>query len=75
MNSYEVTFRFYDRYPEKVYLQAQNNADAFDKAHSYITPNSNCCGIEPRRISKKYMAEHNLRYSPKFTFYPKLSQL
>ena len=74
MNSYKVRLRFYDRMPKTVYLQAENNAEAFSKAHRFITPESNCCEIIPTRISKKYMAENHLEYTPDKIFLPESTE-
>lgn len=50
MNSYKVTFRFYDITPKVAYIKAENQADAFVKAHAFISPDDNCCEIIPERI-------------------------
>ena len=63
MNSYKITFRFYDRTPESIYLPAENRSKAFSDAHRFITPYSNCCEIIVERVSKAYMKQHNAKYA------------
>lgn len=63
MNSYKVTLRYYSGWYKHIYLPAQNQAEAFDKAHGFITQYDGVCEIIPEKISKKYMAEHGLEYS------------
>ena len=49
MNSYKITFRYYDKMPDTIYLPAQNEREAFSNAHRFITPDSNCCEIITKR--------------------------
>ena len=63
MNSYEITFRYYDKMPDKIYLPAKNHAEAFSNAHRFINPYSNCCEIIPKRVSKAYMVERKAKYA------------
>ena len=63
MNSYEVKFRYYDRMPEKIYMQGKNYAEVFSDAHKYITPNDNCCEIVVTRVSKAFMEQNGLTYA------------
>lgn len=63
MNSYRVTMKYYDGTHKTLYLPAQNNGEAFAKAHRFITQYDGCREIVPEKVSKKYMAEHGLEYS------------
>lgn len=63
MNSYEITFRYYDKMPDRIFLQAKNSTEAFSDAHRFITPDSNCCEIIPKRVSKAYMIERHAKYA------------
>ena len=63
MNSYKVTFRYYDRIPETIYLPAKDRGVAFSDAHKYITPNDNCCEIIVARVSKAYMEQNSVTYA------------
>ena len=64
MNSYRITYRFYDGMPVRIFLPAKNYRDAFDKAHKYITPYDGCQFIEPERVTKEYMRKKNVTYVP-----------
>lgn len=63
MNSYEITFRYYDRSPETIYLPAKDYAQAFSDAHRFINQYANCCEIIPKRISKAEMQKRNAKYA------------
>lgn len=58
MNSYKVTFRFYDISPRTAYIMAENQRDAFSKAHAFITPDDDCCEIIPERVRKADVPEY-----------------
>ena len=58
MNSYKVTFRFYDISPRVAYIMAENQRDAFSKAHAFITPEDDCCEIIPERVRKADVPEY-----------------
>ena len=58
MNSYKVTFYFYDICPRTAYLEAKNTQDAWDKAHKFITPDDDCNMIVPVRIRKADVPEY-----------------
>ena len=62
MNSYRITYRFYDDIPVRIFLPAKNYRDAFDRAHKYITPDDGCQFIEPERVSKAYMDKIGAKY-------------
>ena len=63
MYAYKVLLRYYSGKTERHYIHAENARDAFDKAHKFCNPFDPHDGvqfIEPERITKKYIAEHNI---------------
>lgn len=62
MNSYRITYRFYDISPIRIFLPAKNYRDAFSKAHTHLTPEDNCQFIEPDRVTKAYMDKIGAKY-------------
>jgi len=58
MNSYRITFRFYDISPRYAYIMAENQRDAFSKAHAFISPEDDCCEIIPQRVKKADVPEY-----------------
>ena len=65
MNSYRITFRFYDISPRTAYIKAENMADANYLAHKFITPDDDCREIIVERIAKvevpEYTPVHRIR--------------
>lgn len=61
--AYRILLRYYSGKVEWHYIYAENHADAFSKAHKFCNPFDPHDGvqfIEPERITKKYIAEHNI---------------
>lgn len=58
MNSYKITFKFYDISPKIAYIMAENMADANAIAHRFITPDDDCRAIEATRVRKAEVPEY-----------------
>lgn len=65
MNSYKLTFRFYDIAPKTAYVKAENMAEAAVIGHRFITPDDDCRAIEADRVRKadvpEYTPVHRIR--------------
>lgn len=63
--AYKVILRYYSGKIENHYIYADDRMDAFEKAHRYCNPFDPHDGvqfIEPERITKEYVAEHNVEF-------------
>ena len=62
---YRVTLLYYSGKVEWKYIHAQNHADAFSKAHRFCNPFDPHDGvqfIEPKKLTKAYVAERNIKF-------------
>lgn len=63
--AYKIDLYYYSGKIETHYIHAKNHEDAFSKAHRFCNPFDPHDGvqfIEPYRITKQYVAEHNVEF-------------
>ena len=63
MAPYRINLFYYSGKIEHHYIMAQNYRDAFDKGHKFCDPEYPHDGvycIDPHRLTKKFIAEHNI---------------
>lgn len=63
--AYRIVLLYYSGKREEHYIHADDRMDAFEKAHRYCNPFDLHDGvqfIEPYRITKQYIAEHNVKF-------------